>query len=358
MRRNDQSAIKAIASRSMETVSAINFLTSAKSIPMVDVRSPGEFEKGHIPGAISLPLFKDEERAIVGTIYKQQGREPAIEKGLEFVEPKMQELADRAKELAVDGQLLVHCWRGGMRSNRTAWLFEQNGLKCSVLEGGYKAFRNHILSELSAAENLLVLAGPTGSGKTDILKELAAAGEQVIDLEGLANHRGSAFGALGMPDQPTSQQFQNDLFAEYQKLDPSRRIWVESESLTIGRVYLPEPFWKKMNESPSVQIDMSREVRAKRLAIDYGSLEVDGLKESILKIQQNFGGNRVKQSLELLDEGKIEEVALLLLEYYDKRYSFGRAKNTSGRSSVVECSTASPKTNAELILNHLKLEHV
>ena len=168
----------------MEVVSANAFIEAGKTNPIVDVRSPIEFEKGHIPGAISLPLFKNEERAIVGTIYKQEGREPAIEKGLEIVEPKMQELADRAKEIAIDGNLLVHCWRGGMRSNRTAWLFEQNGLKCSVLEGGYKAYRNHILEELSAAENLLVLAGPTGSGKTDILKELAKSGEQVIDLEG------------------------------------------------------------------------------------------------------------------------------------------------------------------------------
>ena len=207
-------------------------------------------------------------------------------------------------------------------------------------------------------QNLIVLAGPTGSGKTEILAELAKSGEQVIDLEELANHRGSAFGALGMPDQPTSQQFQNDLFAEYQKLDKSRRIWVESESLTIGRVYLPEPFWKKMNVSPSVKIEMAREVRATRLAIDYGHLDVEGLKESILKIQQNFGGNRVRESLELLDDGKLEEVALLLLEYYDKRYSFGRKKNTSGHATVVECSSGDPQTNAELVLNEMKQEHV
>lgn len=325
---------------------------------MVDVRSPREFLKGHISGAISLPLFKDEERAIVGTIYKQRGREPAIEKGLEFVEPKMQELADQAMEIAVDGRLLVHCWRGGMRSNRTAWLFEQSGIKCSVLEGGYKAYRNHILAVLGTAENLVVLAGPTGSGKTEILAELTKLGEQVIDLEGLANHRGSAFGALGMPDQPTSQQFQNDLFAAYEKLDKNRRVWVESESLTIGRVYLPEPFWRKMNESPSVKIEMEREVRAKRLADDYGDLAVDGLKESIVKIQQNFGGNRVKQSLELLDDGRLEEVALLLLEYYDKRYSFGRKKNTSGHATVVQCTSGDPKKNAEIVLNEMKRDHV
>ena len=161
-----------------------------------------------------------------------------------------------------------------------------------------------------------------------------------------------------MPDQPSSQQFQNNLFEEFQKLDKDQRIWVESESLTIGRVYLPEPFWRKMNESPCVQIEMPREVRAKRLTKDYGDLEVDGLKESILKIQQNFGGNRVKQSMELLDNGKLEEVALLLLEYYDKRYSFGRKKNATGNSIVAECEVGEPSRNAEIILNQLKQDHV
>ena len=336
----------------MQVLSITEFLEKGKTIPIVDVRSPGEFEKGHIPGAHSIPLFKDDERAIVGTIYKQQGKKEAIEKGLEIVGPKMLLLAKKAEEIAVDGKVQLHCWRGGMRSNRMAWLFEQLGLSCNVLEGGYKTYRTHLLECMSRLQNLVMLAGPTGSGKTAILHEMSAAKAQIIDLEGLAGHRGSAFGWIGLPEQPSSQQFQNNLFAEVAKMDPSKPVWVESESLTIGRVYLPQSFWDSMNVSQSVEIGMSREVRVQRLVTEYGKMPVEDLKESIIKIQQNFGGNRVKESLEALAESDLARVAELLLEYYDKRYEFGRKKNRSGAEVAVQSETGDPKVNAKLIIKH------
>ncbi|MFT5054462.1 MAG: tRNA 2-selenouridine synthase [Oceanospirillaceae bacterium] len=336
----------------MRTVPIEEFLKLAKTLPVIDVRSPGEFEKGHIPGANSIPVFKDDERAIVGTIYKQRGKKDAIEKGLEIVGPKMLSLAKKAEEIAVDGKVQVHCWRGGMRSNRMAWLFEQLGLECTVLEGGYKSYRNYLLDQLAGLKNLVILAGPTGSGKTAILHEMKNSGAQIIDLEGLATHRGSVFGSIGLPKQPSNQQFQNDLFAEMVNMDFTKPIWVESESLTIGSVYLPQSFWDSMNGSPSVEIGMSREERVIRLVNEYGKMPVADLKDSIVKIQQNFGGNRVKESLQSLAENNFARVAELLLEYYDKRYEFGRERNRSGAEVTVQSETGDPKSNAKLILEH------
>lgn len=336
----------------MKTVPISEFLELAEKLPVVDVRSPGEFEKGHISNGYNIPVFKDDERAIVGTIYKQQGKKDAIEKGLEIVGPKMLALAKEAERIAVEGQLLVHCWRGGMRSNRMAWLFEQVGLQCAVLEGGYKAYRNHILGQLTSVKNLVMLSGPTGSGKTAVLHEMKKLGAQIIDLEGMANHRGSAFGAIGQDEQPPGQQFQNEVFHSLAQLDQNRPVWVESESLTIGKVYLPQPFWESMNEAPSLVLNVPQEIRVKRLVEEYGTLPKEELAEAIKKIQQNFGGNRVKSSLEALEQGNFEFVAEQLLDYYDKRYDFGRKKNRIGSRFQVESETGDPKENAKLVLEH------
>lgn len=331
-----------------------SFLELAMQVPVVDVRSPGEFATGHIPGAVNVPVFTDGERVQVGTLYKQQGRKDAIEKGLEFVGPKMLALAKQAEEVAIDGRLLVHCWRGGMRSNRMAWLFEQIGLQCTVLEGGYKAFRNHIMQRFAQCGNLMVLSGTTGSGKTDVLLALREMGEQVIDLEGLAHHRGSAFGGLGMPAQPSSEQFQNDIYKELSALDSRRGIWVESESLTIGRAYLPVNLWNAMHAAPAFELEVPRTERVTRLVRDYGTVERSLLAEAILKLQQNLGGNRVKIALELLESGDLAAVADMLLDYYDKRYAFGRDKHRTGGITHVSTDTGDAKTNARLLLQTLR----
>lgn len=338
----------------MRNVSVVEFLEFSATTPIADVRSPGEYVAGHISGCTNIPLFTDEERASVGTLYKQQGQKDAIEKGLEFVGPKMLILAKHAENTAKDGRLLVHCWRGGMRSNRMAWLFEQMGLECSVLVGGYKAYRNHILSSFSKPLNLLVLSGPTGTGKTEVLLALRELGEQVIDLEGLANHKGSAFGGLGMPAQPSSEQFQNDIYQQMQLFNPEKRIWIESESLAIGRAYLPVTLWNAMNDSPRVELMVPKDLRVQRLVNDYGKIDRRLLAESILKLQQNFGGNRVKESLELLELGNLAAVADMLLDYYDKRYAYGREKHLTGTITPVESITSDGLLNAKLILNHLK----
>src|SRR3989339_1355584 len=191
-------------------ISVAEFLKRGNSLPIIDVRSPGEYEHAHIPGALALPLFSNEERAEVGTIYKQRGRVQAVQKGLEFVGPKLKDFTKFALKLNSD-ELLIHCWRGGMRSSAMAWLLETVGINCSLLKDGYKAYRNHVLESFDLPYKILLLGGYTGSGKTEILSALKEAGEQVVDLEGLSNHKGSAFGALGQGIQPSSEQFENTL---------------------------------------------------------------------------------------------------------------------------------------------------
>jgi tRNA 2-selenouridine synthase len=214
-----------------------------------------------------------------------------------------------------------------MRSNSMAWLFEQAGVQCTVLKGGYKAYRNYMLAQFANIDNLVVIDGPTGSGKTEILHQLRALGEQVIDLEAMAAHRGSAFGGLGMSDQPTTQQFQNNLFHCFEQFSQKRTVWVEAESLTIGKVYLPLPFWLRMNKSRTVEIQAPLPIRAQRLVADYGHLPTELLAQGIKKITDQFGGNRVKLALEMLNANNLNGVALLLLDYYDERYVYGRKKH-------------------------------
>ena len=308
----------------MQIVNAENFIKESYLTPVVDVRSPAEFTEGHIPGALNIPIFNDRERAIVGTLYKNKGRKPAIETGLEIVGPKMADFARNAAAIAVSGKLLVHCWRGGMRSESMAWLYERIGVQCSVLEGGYKAYRNYLLKEIGQIPNLLVIQGPTGSGKTEILLNLKQMGEQIIDLEGLANHSGSVFGGIGKEIQPSTQQFQNNLLAELLKLDRSKRIWVEGESQTIGRIFLPDSFWSRMNEAILIQIEIPHDDRIKRLILEYGKCPKEEMENAINSLGKRIGEVKKNEILKEYQDGKLDSAASHLLDYYDKMYHRSR----------------------------------
>ena len=310
----------------MQILSPTEFLKSGKSLPIVDVRSPGEFAEGHIPGAINIPIFNNEERAIVGTIYKSKGRLPAIEKGLEIVGPKMAEFARQASSLAKANQLLVHCWRGGMRSESMAWLFERMDLKCFILEGGYKSYRNYLLEITGNIPHLIVIEGYTGSGKTEILQTLAKMGEQVIDLEKHANHKGSVFGGIEQGPQPTTQQFQNELLEVIVDFDLSKRVWIEGESQTVGRVFLPAPLWERMNEAHNLEITVPREARIGRLVAEYGVLSEELMENAIISIAKRLGDLRMREILSLYREKKLDIVADKLLGYYDQTYQYSRDK--------------------------------
>jgi tRNA 2-selenouridine synthase len=298
------------------------FIKSSEFIPVVDVRSPKEFAQGHIPGACNIPLFSDEERAIVGITYTRSGNRNAIMKGLEIVGPKLKEYVQEANKIAPGGELLLHCWRGGMRSEAMAWLFDFSGLKAHVLEGGYKSYRRYIRESFESGPEMKVLTGMTGSGKTEILKYLDSTGEQVIDLEGLANHKGSAFGALGQEAQPTSEQFENELACLWIALNPEKPVWVEDESLNIGKVIIPEVFFKKMRNSPLILIDVSFEKRVQRLAEEYGRFDKFQILELIQKISNRMGGDHAKNATAALMNNNLREAVEIVLRYYDKSYAY------------------------------------
>ncbi len=295
--------------------------------PVIDVRSPGEYAHGHIPGARSLPLFTNEERAIVGTLYKQSGRDAAVLEGLRIVGPKLAAIVEEARSIAPDGRIRVHCWRGGERSGSVAWLLDKAGFAQVVtLKGGYKAFRNHVLPSFDVPLSLIVLGGYTGSGKTEILHVLRTHGEQVVDMEGLANHRGSSFGALGLPPQPSTEHFENLLWSELRKLDTARPIWLEDESVLIGRVKIPDGLFAQLRAANVLFIDMPQEVRAERLVADYGKADPKDLREAVLRIQKRMGPQHCKAALEALEAGDLFTVAKTALAYYDKAYLYGLEK--------------------------------
>ena len=306
-----------------EPISVEEFLTKSRTIPVVDVRTPAEYEKGHIPGAFLFPLFNDRERAEVGTLYVQKGRTAAVLKGLQLVGPRLEAMARRGLEIAEGGSLLLYCWRGGMRSQSVAWLMEKVGIRCYTLKNGYKAYRNHLLGFFEHLPHPInVLGGLTGSGKTERLLQMAAAGEQVIDLEGLANHKGSAFGNLGNPPQPSTEHFQNLLFRAFSQMDPSRPVWLEDESRNVGRCSLPDGLWEKMQQARFFLLETSREERVERLMREYGNFDPDVLETAILKIQKRLGFDQSKKAIEACHNGNIRKALEICLAYYDKAYNY------------------------------------
>lgn len=303
----------------------------AKTAPVLDVRSPGEYTHAHIPGAYSFPLFSDEERKVVGTTYKQQSRELAIKAGLDFFGPKMRKLVEAAEAIvndhkaegyaAASKKVLVHCWRGGMRSAAIAWLLDLYGFDVYTLTGGYKQFRRYVLKQFEKKYSFKVLGGYTGSGKTYVIQELQKNGATVIDLEGLAKHKGSAFGAIGMPAQPSQEMFENLLAVEL--LEKSGDIWVEDESHRIGLVNLPLNLWQYMRTCPVYFIDIPFEERLKHIVAEYGVLDREKMKAAIQRIYKRLGPLETKTALQFLEEENIADCFRILLKYYDKWYSRG-----------------------------------
>ncbi len=289
---------------------------------LLDTRSPGEFAAGHIPGAISFPLFTDDERAQVGTCYKQVGPEAAIELGLELIGPKMVGFVRQAKQLAPERHVRLHCWRGGMRSSSMAWLLETAGLQVDRLEGGYKAFRRWCRSSLATPKPIVTLGGMTGTGKTNLLYELAAKGEQILDLEGIASHRGSSYGALGLPPQPSQEQFDNDLAIAWNALAPDRRIWIEAESRRIGLCRMPDELFLPMQAAPVIQVERSIAERVAILEAVYGDLDPASLIDATERITKRLGGQQAKLAIDSIQSGDLKPAIAIALDYYDKTYLY------------------------------------
>lgn len=345
----------------MESQLAVDtFLTHLPTFdtPILDVRSPGEFEQGHIPGAVSFPLFDDEERAIVGTLYKQSGREDAIMRGLDIIGPKMSRFVRAARKLAPARRVRIHCWRGGMRSGSLAWLLQTAGFEASVLTGGYKAYRSYIRSELSKPLNLIVLGGKTGSGKTDILHALTELGEQVIDLEGLAHHKGSSFGALGQLPQPSTEQFENDIHTAFTKLNTQKRIWIEDESHSIGRVYLPAPLEDQMRVAPTIALAVPPSIRINRLVREYATFPKADLIESLSRIQKRLGNQRLQQAITALEQNDYATTAEIALAYYDQAYAFGLTKKPEKQLQTMAINSDNPSQTAQELIRFVQKQAI
>jgi tRNA 2-selenouridine synthase len=303
------------------------FLEKAKILPLTDIRSEGEFALGHIPNAISFPLFTNTERALVGTCYKKEGKNEAIKLGLKLVGPKLATFVENAEQIAPEKELCVYCWRGGMRSGSMAWLLSTAGFKIYVLKKGYKNFRNHVLSMFQKDFTLHILGGMTGSGKTEIIHYLKEKNAPVIDLEGLAKHKGSAFGINGI--QPSTEMFENLLFQELSKLDLSKPIWVEDESHSIGKVYINDFFWHKMRNNTLFSIQVSFEKRLDRIVEEYGKLPKEQLLQSIENIKKRLGGLEYSIAKEAVENNDLKTAAAIILKYYDKGYLHGQSKRDS-----------------------------
>lgn len=330
------------------------FLTLKNSIPLVDVRSPAEYEHAHIPGAINIPLFTNDERAVVGINYKKNGKDNAVIAGLEIVGPKLASFVKKVIRIAPNKKILLHCWRGGMRSSSMAWLFETAGFEVSILEGGYKTYRNFIRSQFDNSAKIIVLGGYTGSGKTEVLKEIEKNGEQFLDLEGIAHHKGSAFGAIGQLAQPTTEQFENNLADIWDKFDLEKTIWIEDESRQVGRCTIPENLFEKMRASTLVKIIVPKKVRENRLVIEYGVFETELLQQSISRIERRLGGLRTQQSLEALENGDLGKVAEITLEYYDKAYLHGNLKREKDQTFELNIDNDNPAETALKVIEFAK----
>ena len=312
-----------------ETIDIQDYLKSpskSPSTPTIDVRSPGEFAAGHIPNAMNIPLFSDSERAEVGIAYKDRGRNHAIGLGLRLVGEKADVLLQALSQFEQGQNVFIHCWRGGMRSEAFNWLACRTGLAATRIIGGYKAFRRAAHQSFSEPMKIVILSGYTGVGKTALLQDLQAEGEQVIDLESLACHRGSAFGGIGQPPQPTVEQFENDLFEKWRLLDPNQPVWLEDESKSIGRVDLPLPLWNQMRKAPGIFAEADRECRIELLVREYGGLPSNALGDAIGRVKKRLGGLRYQQAMAALEENQIAEFAGIALSYYDDAYTAAAKK--------------------------------
>ena len=326
-----------------------------ENIPIIDVRSSAEYNHAHIPNAHNVYLFNDEERKEIGTIYKQIGREEAVLKGLEFIAPRMTNILKSIDEITKNynnsNKILMHCFRGGMRSESVAWLCSNYKYDVYVLKGGYKSYRRYVLNSFNKNYKIYLLTGKTGSGKTLILNKLKEFGYNIIDLEYLAKHKGSAFGGINEGEQPTQEQFENYLSNELCKCDNDKALWLEDESYLIGKIAIPKPLFNTMKEPQKIiYLNVSKENRAKYITEIYGKYDINDLEKSILKIKNRLGGERMKEALEFLHNGKIYECVLTLLYYYDKAYKLNIVED---KLINIECDNLDFDSITKLILSKI-----
>lgn len=333
------------------------------SFLLLDVRSPSEFTHAHIPSAYNLPLFIDEERKVVGTTYKQQSREQAIKIGLTYFGKKMNVMLEEVEQLIAANKLeqdnnknisiVVHCWRGGMRSAGVAWLLDLYGYKVYTIVGGYKAFRNWALHQFNKAYQFKVIAGYTGSGKTAILHSLKKQGETIIDLEGLAKHKGSSFGNLAEVALPTQEMFENKLAIELHK-HQDKCIWIEDESQRIGNINIPTNIFLQKQNASIYFIDIPFEERLHYIVEEYGKHSKEKLVNAVIRIKKRLGGLDAKNAINYLLDDDVKSSFAILLKYYDKYYLKGlhNKENIQSNLKNIPCSKVDAVANATTLLHY------
>jgi len=292
------------------------------NVQFIDVRSPVEFSQGHIPGAVNIPLFADNERAEIGTIYKQVGKDQAFQLGEKIALPKVDFILAQIKDL-LPANLIIYCWRGGKRSTEVCRLVNEAGTPVMRIHGGYKGYRKEIREVIESSRKLLILGGKTGSGKTAFLLGLQAKGMQVIDLEGLAHHKGSVFGHINEAPQPSTEQFENNLYEELRKMNPGEVLLLENESYVIGLVHLPPPLLLQMRAAPLLIIDVPMQARINRLVKEYTNTDRKELIDACHRIAKKLTQPKLQEVTALIENDDFESACTILLNYYDHYYNRG-----------------------------------
>lgn len=334
----------------IKPISISDFICLPEPIPLIDVRTPAEFEQGKIPGAFNLPIFSNEERVLVGTTYKQVGREQAILLGFDLTGNKWSAFIKQALEISPAKKIAVHCWRGGMRSGAMAWALDLYGFEVYLIEGGYKNYRRWSAAQFEKPYQLMIVGGMTGSGKTRLLHQLQSMDEQVIDLEELARHQGSSYGTMNKMVQPTQEQFENNFAFQLNQLDQDRRIWVEDESLTIGKRCIPNPFWYQMRNSLLLNLNVPHEHRVELLATEYGALDKTFLIECTERIWKRLGPEQTKNAILAIEDDRMSDFIRIVLVYYDKTYKTGLNKRNKENVITIAIDSRDVVVNATKML--------
>ncbi|MEY2937655.1 MAG: hypothetical protein RL062_244, partial [Bacteroidota bacterium] len=318
-------------------------------VPVLDVRSEKEFEKGHIPGAINIPLLNNEHRHLVGCCYKEQGQSKAVELGYALVGPLFPEIQEKALQATSERRVILHCWRGGLRSKITAGLLAEVGFEVLMVEGGYKKWRNTWLLELEKIRDIKIVSGLTGSGKTGLLYALRDKGQQVIDLEGMAHHRGSAFGGLGLPEQPTQEQFEN-ILCHALWLMKEGPLYVESESRMIGKMRIPDPFFNQMLLAPRIEVNRTNAFRREEILRIYGVFPIEELVEKTSQLSKRMGSEQTQEAVAALEAGDRVKWLDILLHYYDKNYVHHHEKIAQQKVNIaLQCNDHDEEVVQEIL---------
>ncbi len=306
----------------LKSIEINTWVNTKKHLPILDARSEGEYDWGHIPDAVSFPVLNNEERKLVGTCYKKEGHDAAVFLGYKLVGPKFYQYIEKAWQQFPKGEIVVHCWRGGLRSRIMGDLLSTAGYDVYQLKGGYKAYRNHVLSFFETKFHFKVLTGYTGSGKSEKLEQMELEGKQVLHLERIANHKGSAFGYLGMGEQPSQELFENNLFETLFRFDPSQEIWTEDESRKIGKLVLPLNLFEIIRKGDFTFLNVPFEQRVKNIIENYGCFDPKQLIEVTEKLRKRMGDLENRKAIDYLVQTEIENWAEAMLMHYDKQYKY------------------------------------